>query len=113
MAKQPLAEFDVDAVGGVRQRVGAQILQRHVEQADQREAADQHEQGRIAPMGQHLVDHHLEEQRRDQSKYLDEERRHQHMDQRLAVAPQRRREPEEAEHLRIDRPRRGNAGRPG
>ncbi len=102
MAEQALTEFDVDPVGGVRQGIGAQILQRHVEQADDRQAADQHEQGRIAAMGQDLVDHHLEEQGRHQGENLHEESGDQHMDERLAVAPQRRREPAKAKGARID-----------
>ena len=43
MSEQALAEFDVDAVGGVRERVGAQVLQRDIEQADDDEAGDHHE----------------------------------------------------------------------
>jgi len=53
-------------------------------------------------MGQHLVDDHLEEQRRDEGENLHEERSDQHMGERLAVAPQRGREPQEAEGARID-----------
>ena len=102
MGEQPLPELDVDAVGGVRERVGAQILQRHVEQADEHEAADEHEQRLVAAMGQDLVDHHLEEERRGQGENLHEQRRRQHMAERTAIAPERRQEPADAELPRID-----------
>ena len=102
MGEQPLAEFDVDAVGGVRQRVGAQVLQRDVEQADDHEAGDHHEQGLVALVRQHLVDDHLENQRRRQGEDLDEQRRRQHMPERSAVAPEGRQEPAHPEGLRVD-----------
>ena len=102
MREQALAEFDVDPIGGVRERVGAQILQRHVEQADDDEAADEHEQGLVAAMGQHLVDDHLEEQRRRERENLHEQRRRQHMAERTAIAPDGGQEPAHAELARID-----------
>ena len=77
-------------------------MQGNVEQADQGEPADQHEKRGISAMGQHLVDDHLEEQGRDEGEDLHEERGDQHMGERLAVAPQRGREPQEAEGARID-----------
>ena len=43
MVEQTLPELDVDAVGRMRQCIGAQELQEHVEEADQHEAHDQHE----------------------------------------------------------------------
>ena len=102
MREQALAELDVDPICGVRQRVGAQILQRHVEQADGDEAADEHEQGLVTAMGQHLVDHHLEEQRRRERENLHEQRRRQHMAERTAITPDRGQEPAHAELARID-----------
>ena len=102
MREQALAELDVDPVGGVGQRIGAQILQRHVEQADDDEAADQHEQGLVAAMGQHLVDDDLEEQRRREGENLHEQRRRQHMAERTAIAPDGGQEPAHAELARID-----------
>ena len=53
-------------------------------------------------MRQDLVDDDLEDQRRRQCEDLDEQRRREHMPERLAVAPQRRQEPAQAEHLRAD-----------
>ena len=102
MRKQPLAELDVDPIGGVRERIGAQVLQRHVEQPDDDEPADKHEQGLVASMGQHLVDDHLEEQRRGQGENLHEQRRRQHMAERTAIAPDGGQEPAHAEQARID-----------
>ncbi len=102
MGEQALAELDVDPVGGVGQRIGAQILKRHVEQADGDKPADEHEQGLVAAMGQHLVDHHLEEQRRRESENLHEQRGRQHMAERTAIPPDGGQEPAHAELARID-----------
>ena len=102
MREQALAELDVDPVCGVRQRVGAQILERHVEQSDGDEAADEHEQGLVAAMGQHLVDHDLEEQGRRERENLHEQRGRQHMAEGTAITPDRGQEPAHAELARID-----------
>ncbi len=102
MREQALTEFDVDAVGGVRQRICAQVLQRDVEQADDDEARDHHEQGLVALVRQHLVDDHLENQRRRQGEDLDEQRRREHMPERLAVTPDGRQEPAHPERFRVD-----------
>ena len=102
MREQALAELDVDPIGGVRQRIGAQILKRHVEQTDGDEPADEHEQGLVAAMGQHLVDDHLEEQRRREGENLHEQRCGQHMAERTAIAPDGGQEPAHAELARID-----------
>ena len=42
MREQPLAKLDVDSVRGVGERIGAQILERDVEQADNDKPADEH-----------------------------------------------------------------------
>ena len=84
MREQLLPELDVDPVRRMRQDVGPKILENDVEQADDGDAADQHEQGRVAFVGQDLVDHDLKEQRRDQREDLDEQRREQDIGQRLA-----------------------------
>ena len=52
MAEQPRAEFDVDAVGGVREQIGPQDAQNGLEHRDRHQADDQHverAQGRGAP----------------------------------------------------------------
>ena len=72
MGEQALTELDVDPICGVRQRVGAQILERDVEQSDGDKPADEHEQGLVTAMGQHFVDHHLEEQGRRERENLHE-----------------------------------------
>jgi len=102
MKEQPLAEFDVDAVRRMRQRVTTQILQGHVEQADDDEPADEHQQRVVAAMRQHLVDDDLKEQRRHQREDLHEKRGDHHMRQRTAITPDRRQKPFEAEGLRVD-----------
>ena len=73
MGEEALAEFDVDPVGGVGKRIGAQVLQRHVEQADDHEPRDHHEQGLVALVGQYLVYNDLENQRRRQREDLNEQ----------------------------------------
>ena len=82
--------------------IGAQVLQRHVEQTNQRKPDDDHHQRGEALMDEYFVDHDLEEEGRHQCEQLDEQRRDQHMGERLAVAPERRQEPSEAEHRRVD-----------
>src|SRR5580704_2704652 len=102
MRKQALAEFDVDAVGGVGERIGAQVLQRDVEESDYDEAGDHHEQSFVAPVGQYFVDDDLKDQRRGQTEDLNEQRRRQHMSERPAIAPEGRQEPADAERPGAD-----------
>ena len=100
--EQPPAELDVDAVGGVAQRIGAQQLQHALESAERHHADDQHHQRRQALVDEHLVDDELEEDRRRQREELHEQRGDHHLRQRLAVAQQRGQEPAEAEGVGID-----------
>ena len=74
MAEQPGPQLDVDAVGRVRKQVGAQGSENRLEHADSHESEDQDVERAQAAMHQHLVDHDLEEQRRDQREELQEER---------------------------------------
>lgn len=101
MPEQPAPQLDIDAVGGVRQCIGAQILEHDIEEADDGKPDDEHDQRRIAAMRQHLVDDDLEEKRRDQCEELDEQRCDQHMSEGAAVAPDRRQEPAKTECCRI------------
>ena len=101
MGEQTLPELDVDAIGGVGEGVGAQVLQDDVEKADRHETGDHHEQGFVAFVGQHLVDDDLEDQRPNQGENLNEQRGRQHMPERAAVAPQRRQKPADRECLRV------------
>ena len=101
VGEQTLPELDVDAIGGVGEGVGTQILQDDVEKADRHETGDHHEQGFVAFVGQHLVDDDLEDQRPDQGEDLNEQRGRQHMPERAAVAPQRRQKPADRECLRV------------
>ncbi len=102
MREQSLAELDVDPIGGVGERIGAQVLQRRVEQTDGHKARHEHEQGLIAAVREHLVDHHLEEQRRREGENLHKQRGRQHMAERTAIAPDGGQEPADAELARID-----------
>ena len=85
MMEQPPAQFDIDPVGGVAQRIGAQELQDGLEQAQRHHADHQHDQRRDAFVNQHLVDDQLEKDRRRQSEQLHEQRRDQHMGERAPV----------------------------
>ena len=103
MMKQARAELDVDAVGGVREEISPQDLQNGFENCDREQADDQHVQRAQAAVHENLVDHHLEEQRRDQGEHLQEERGHQHFAQQMPVFVDRPHEPgdvEAAGHLR-------------
>ena len=84
MAEQPRAQLDVDAVGRVREQIGAQDAEHGLEQRDRDEADDQHVERAQRAMHQHLVDHDLEEQRRDQREELQEERGDQHLAEQAA-----------------------------
>ena len=103
MMKQARAELDVDAVGGVREEISSQDSQNGFENGDREQADDQHVQRAQAAVHQNLVDHHLEEQRRDQGEHLQEERGHQHFAQQMPVFVDCPHEPgdvEAAGHLR-------------
>jgi hypothetical protein len=63
MMKQPPAEFDVDAVGGVAQSIGAQELEDCLEEPQRHHAEHQHDQSRHALVNENLVDHELEKDR--------------------------------------------------
>ena len=52
----------------MREHIGAQPRQHHLEYHDHREAERDDIEGRETPMHEDLVHHHLEEQRRDQRK---------------------------------------------
>ena len=97
MAKQPRAELDIDAAGGVGKDVASQRGQRHLEQHDHDETDADHVQRGVAAVDQHLVHHHLEEQRRDQGKQLQHEADRQHLQQQLAVLDDGGDEPGEVE----------------
>ena len=79
MAEQPRAQLDVDAVGRVREKIGAQDAEDGLEYPDRDEPDHEHVERAHAAMHEHLVDHHLEEQRRDQREELQEEGGDQHL----------------------------------
>ena len=68
VAKQARAKFDVDTVGGVREQIGPQDSQHGLEHRDRHQSDNQHVEGAQGPVHQHLVDDHLEEQRRNESR---------------------------------------------
>ena len=102
MSEQALSELDVDPIGGVGERIGAQVLKRRVEQTDSHKPGHEHEQGLIAAVSEHLVDDHLEKQRRREGENLHKQRCGQHMAERTTIAPDRGQEPADAELAWID-----------
>ena len=97
VVEQARAELDVDAVGGVREQIGPQDAQNGLEHRDRHQTDDQHVERAQGPVHQHLVDDHLEEQRRDQGEQLQEERRDQHLAQEMAIFVDRSQKPGDVE----------------
>ena len=97
MVEQARAEFDVDAIGGVREQIGPQDAQNGLENRDRQQTDDQHVEGAQRPVYQHLVDDDLEEQRRDQGEQLQEERRDQHLAQKMPIFVDRSQKPGDVE----------------
>ena len=79
MPEQPRAKFDIDAVRRMREEIGAKAAHDRFEQRDADKADDEHIERRLGAMHEHLVDHHLEEQRRDKREELQEERGDEHL----------------------------------
>ena len=102
MMKQPPAQFDVDPVRRVAQRIRAQELEDGLEQAQGHHADHQHDQRRDAFVNQHLVNDELEKDRRRQSKQLHKQRCDHHMGERAAVPQNRWPKPAEPECSGID-----------
>ena len=97
MAEQVRAETDIDARGGVGEDIGAQRAEDAFEQDHGQQADGQHVQRGECLVHQHLVDHHLEEQRHEQCEQLQEERGDQDFRERFAVLDDGRDEPGEIE----------------
>ena len=109
MPEQARAQLDVDAVGGVREDIGAQAAEHGLEDRDGDQADHQDvERGQTA-VHQDLVDHDLEEQRRDQREDLEKERGDQHLAEQAAVFDHGPEEPGDVEPPRQI----GQAGAPG
>ncbi|EGW52914.1 hypothetical protein TevJSym_cb00010 [endosymbiont of Tevnia jerichonana (vent Tica)] len=85
VVKEAGVEAHVDAVGCMRKEAGAQTTQHYLEDRHRQQADGEHIQGGHAPMHQHLVDHHLKKERRDQGEKLQEEGGQQHLAQQPAV----------------------------
>ena len=64
---------------------------------DREQPDDQHVERAQGPVYQHLVDDHLEEQRRDQGEQLQEERRDQHLAQQMSIFVDRSQKPGDVE----------------
>ena len=97
MPEQARAQLHVDAAGGVREHIAAQRGQHDLERHHRQQPDRDHVQRGEAAVHQHLVHHHLEEQRRHQREALDDEGHQEYLEQQLAVAHHRRDEPAEIE----------------
>ena len=97
MAEQLRAESDVNPVRRMRKEIGPQPTQDRIEQRQGNHADRQHMERREALVDEHLVDDDLGEQRRQQGKELQEERRDQHLTEKLSVLDDRGDEPGEIE----------------
>ena len=80
--------------------MGAQRAEQGLKDRDRDQAGHQHVERGQTVMHQHLVDHHLEKQRRDQRKQLQEERSDQHLGQEPAIFVHRLQEPADVELAR-------------
>src|SRR5215813_408940 len=100
MLKQARAELDVDAVGGVREQIGSKDSQYGLENRDRHQPEHEDIERTQRAMHQHLVNHHLKEQWRDQAEQLQEERRDQNFAQEMSVFLDRRHEPGDVESAR-------------
>ncbi len=72
MLEKPRAQFDVDPVGGVREHIGAQASKHRFENRNSEQTEDEHVEGGVSAMRQHLVGDDLEEQRGHQCEKLKE-----------------------------------------
>src|SRR5436309_3393770 len=97
VAEQARAKLDIDTTRRVREHVGAQSTQRALENRDCNEPDDQDIERGEPAMDKHLVDHDLEEDRRDKGKELQEERSDQDFGQNPAVFVYRLNEPGDVE----------------
>ena len=73
MAEQPRAQLDVDAVGRVGEEIGAHDAEQGLGNREADDGDGHHLQRGKAAMHEHLVDHDLEEERREQGEELQEE----------------------------------------
>jgi hypothetical protein len=101
VAEQAGAQRHVDAVGGVGEHVCPQGAEHGFEHRDDDQTEDQHVERGQAPVNQHLVDHDLEEQRRDQGEDLEEEGGDQDFREQRAVADDGGDEPADAEPVGV------------
>ena len=100
MAVEPGAELDIDAVGGVREDIGAQDGQHSLEQRNDDHTGDHHVERAETLVHQHLVDDDLEDHRRYEGEDLQEERGDHHLGEHPPVFVDRAEEPGDVEALR-------------
>ena len=83
MSEQMRAEFHVDAVRRVREKIGPQNSQPGLENGDRDEPEDENVKSGHAAMHEHLIDDDLKEERRNEGKELQKERGDQDLASRL------------------------------
>ena len=85
MAIEAGPQLHVDTTGGMGKDIAAQGGQDHLEGDHHQQPHRNHIQGAEAAMHQHLVHHHLEEERGDQGKELQHKADQQHLAKQLAI----------------------------
>src|ERR1700733_2837869 len=109
MLEKPRAEFDVDAVGSVRKQIRPENPENSLKKPDAEQSNHQHIERTDTAMDHNLVDNHLKEQWRSQSKQLKKERRDQHLGQLVPVFVDGAQKPGDVETAR----KLGQIGAPG
>ena len=109
MAKQPRAQLHIDAAGGVAEHIGSQRAECAFEHHHDQQPDHQHVERGEAPVHQHLVHHHLKEQRAHQCEQLQKQADQQHLAQQSPVLHQAGYEPAEIEYRQLTG-QRGAAG---
>ncbi len=97
MVEQSRTKLHVDATGGMGEHVAAQPRQDYFEDRHHQQTDGNHVQRREPAVHQHLVHHHLEEQRRNQREEIEHEGNQQHLAKKLAVFDDGGNEPGEIE----------------
>ena len=101
MAIEAGPQLHVDTAGGVGKDIAAQGSQGHLKGNHHQQPNRNHIQGTEAAVHQHLVHHHLEEERGDQGKELQHQTHHQHFREQFAVLDHGGNKPGEIELAQI------------
>jgi hypothetical protein len=105
VAEDLAAEYRIDAVAGMQDEILPQPGEKRAEQQEQQQRGGDRDQRTLRLVDNHLVDHHLREQRRRQPDQLQHQRGQQHVTPDGFVAQQLRHKPAETEAAGIKRRR--------